>query len=52
MSYRMNIAASAELRQNRASADVTLNCEGKTILAHSLILDMRYFCLVVHMGPI
>ena len=46
MSYRMNIAASelmtkmSELRQNRASADVTLNCEGKTIMAHSLILDM------------
>ena len=46
MSCRMNIAASelmtrmSELRQNRASANVTLNCEGKTIMAHSLIINM------------
>ena len=54
MSYRMNIAATelmskmSELRQNRAGADVALNCEGKTILAHSLILAMRYFRFMVH----
>ena len=47
ISCRMNIAASElmtkmpELRQNRASADVTLYCEGKTIMVHSLILAMR-----------
>ena len=31
----------AELRQNRANADVTLNCEGITIKAHSFILELR-----------
>ena len=44
----MDIAASelmtriAELGQNRANADVTLNCEGITIKAHSFILELRY----------
>jgi len=43
----MDIAASelmtriAELGQNRANADVTLNCEGITIKAHSFILELR-----------
>ena len=36
------IAKMAELRHNRANADVTINCEGKVIMVHSLVLDMRY----------
>ena len=48
---RMDIATSelttaiAKLRYDRAAADVTLLCEGKTILAHSLILNMRFVFL-------
>ena len=36
------IAKMAKLRHNRANADVTINCEGKVIMVHSLVLDMRY----------
>ena len=33
----------AELRNKRDDADVTLNCHGEVIMAHSLFLTMRYF---------
>ena len=32
----------AKARRSGAGADVVLNCEGKTVLAHSLFLNMRY----------
>ena len=35
----------AELRNNRDDADVTLNCRGVVIKAHSFILGFRYVCL-------
>ena len=44
---RMDMATStlmakmAELQMNRADADVTFNCDGKVIKAHSFILGMR-----------
>ena len=37
----MMMAQLAELRTNRDDADVTLNCQGDVILAHSLILSTR-----------
>ena len=46
-SLRMDIAQSqlwikmSELFQNKDNADVTLVCEGETILAHSAILELR-----------
>ena len=36
------MAQMAELRNNRDSADVTLNCQGELIKAHSFILGTRY----------
>ena len=36
-------AQMAELRNNRDDADVTLNCQGELIKAHSFILSTRYF---------
>ena len=45
---RMDIAQSqlwikmSELFQNKDNADVTLVCEGETILAHSAILELRW----------
>ena len=36
------MAQMAELRNNRDDADVTLNCQGELIKAHSLILRTRY----------
>ena len=36
------LAKMAELRFNRTNADVTINCEGRVIMVHSLILDMRF----------
>ena len=39
------MAKMAELRHNRTNADVIINCEGKVIMVHSLILDMRYVLL-------
>ena len=36
------MAKMAELQMNRANADVTFNCDGKVIKAHSFILGMRY----------
>ena len=39
------VAKMAKLRHNRTNADVTINCEGKVIMVHSLILDMRYMRL-------
>ena len=38
------MAQMAELRNNRDDADVTLNCQGEVIKAHSLILGTRYVC--------
>ena len=35
------MAQLAELRTNRDDADVTLNCQGDVIMAHSLILKTR-----------
>ena len=35
------MAQLAELRINRDDADVTLNCQGEVIMAHSLILRTR-----------
>ena len=32
----------SELFQNKDNADVTLVCEGETILAHSAILELRW----------
>ena len=36
------MAQMAELRNNRDDADVTLNCQGELIKAHSFILGTRY----------
>ena len=36
------MAQMAELRNNRDDADVTLNCQGEVIMAHSFILKNRY----------
>ena len=36
------MAQMAELRNNRDDADVTLNCQGELIKAHSFILRTRY----------
>ena len=36
------MAQMAELRNNRDNADVTLNCWGETINAHSFVLGIRY----------
>ena len=36
------MAQMAELRNNRDGADVTLNCQGELIKAHSFILGTRY----------
>ena len=47
-SLKMDIAQSqlwikmSELFQNKDNADVTLVCEGETILAHSAILELRW----------
>ena len=38
------MAQMAELRNNRDDADVTLNCQGEAIKAHSFILGIRYVC--------
>ena len=38
------MAQMAELRNNREDADVTLNCQGELIKAHSFILGTRYVC--------
>ena len=38
------LAQLAEFRSNRDDADVTLNCQGEIIKAHSLILGIRYVC--------
>ena len=39
----------AEMRKNTdADADVTLNCQGEVLMAHSLILGMRY---IQHLKP-
>ena len=35
------MAQLAELRNNRDDADVSLNCQGEVIMAHSLILKTR-----------
>ena len=37
----MMMAQLAELRINRDDADVTLNCQGDVVMAHSLILKTR-----------
>ena len=37
------MAQLAELRINREGADVTLNCQGEVIMAHSLILRTRLY---------
>ena len=36
------MAQMAELRNNRDDADVTLNCQGELIKAHSFILGTRH----------
>ena len=36
------MAQMAELRNNRDDADVTLNCQGVVIKAHSFLLGIRY----------
>ena len=36
------LAQLAEFRSNRDDADVTLNCQGELIKAHSFILATRY----------
>ena len=36
------MAKMSELRLNRDEADVTFNCNGRVIKAHSFILGMRY----------
>ena len=36
------MAQLAELRTNRDDADVSLNCRGEVIMAHSLSLKNRY----------
>ena len=36
------MAQMAQLRNNRDEADVTLNCQGELIKAHSFILGTRY----------
>ena len=47
-SHKMDIAQSKfmakveELFNNRDNADVTLYCEGESIMAHSSILEMRW----------
>ena len=38
------MAQMAELRNNRDDADVTFNCQGELIKAHSFILGTRYAC--------
>ena len=38
------MAQMAELHNNRADADVTLNCQGELIKAHSFIPGTRYTC--------
>ena len=38
------MAQMADLHENRDNADVTLNCQGKLIKAHSFILATRYHC--------
>ena len=38
------MAQMAELHNNRDDADVTLNCHGELIKAHSFILRTRYAC--------
>ena len=40
------IAQLAEFRNNREDADVTLNCQGGVIKAHSFVLAIRYVCLM------
>ena len=40
-------AQMAELRNNRDDADVTLNCQGEVIKAHSLVLGIR--CVYIHL---
>ena len=35
------MAQLAELRTNRDDADVSLNCQGQVIMAHSVILKTR-----------
>ena len=41
------MAQLAELRNNSDDADVTLNCEGEVVKAHSLILGTRYTYMLV-----
>ena len=36
------MAQLAEFRTNREDADVTLNCQGEVIKAHSFVLGIRY----------
>ena len=36
------LAQLAELRISRDNADVTLNCQGEVIKAHSFVLGIRY----------
>ena len=38
------MAQMADQRNNRDDADVTLNCQGEHIKAHSFILSTRYAC--------
>ena len=38
------LAQLAEFRSNRDDADVTLNCQGEVVKAHSFILGIRYVC--------
>ena len=40
------MAQLADLRMNRDNADVTLNCQGEVIKAHSFVLAIRYVCLM------
>ena len=38
------MAQMADLHENRDNADVTLNCQGELIKAHSFILATRFDC--------
>ena len=38
------LAQLAEFRANTDDADISLNCQGEVIKAHSILLGIRYVC--------
>ena len=48
---KMSTHFMAKLAELREDADVTLNCQGEVIKAHSLILGIGYVCLTMLIQP-